>query len=207
MNKTERDGLVQYIDQVGGPVPSRINELTGMLGDAIGRVGDPVLRDELTRIHAALNDANLKIGDKLGETKGLLNQLRMKVLAFKVDDDAPTGGLDPVTPAGPPAGPIAVTPSGTDLPPLEPDGRNRTFLATPGTIYNATLAGPADRLGVSGDNGAIMWGDPTTNNRVGRYNNAASNNGAFKAGDKLSMGIPADRAPTYLIYSAMKYGG
>lgn len=197
MKASQRDDLIKLIDNTAGPVPSIISNALAVL--------EPFVAGMPTALAAwkTIRDANLKLGTSPGEelTKpGVILSLRQKVLALTVDEEPVV-----VAPPGPPSGKINVTPSGNKLPALDADGKDRTFLATPGTIYEAAITGPADRLGMSGDNGPVLFGCPGF--PTGQRSNAASENGHFIAGDKMYVGIPASRGPTNIIYSALKYGG
>lgn len=204
MLKTERDALIQVIDDVAGPVPSAISEQLRIMGEAIATLPAGSARNKLEVAQRAIIAANLKLGTSPGEeaTKpGVILLLRQKVLALSVDPEAPPV----VTPPAPPSGAILVTPSGTTLPALDPDGRNRTFLAMPGTLYDVAITGLADMLSMSCDNGPLVFG--TSHTAPGGYPNSASESGKFVAGDKMFVGIPASRPAANIIYSALKYAG
>lgn len=201
MTKSERDAIVAYIDQQAGPVPSLISDQLAIMDEVVGRMPTGEDRDKLRAVFQAILEANLQLGTSPGEeltNPGVILWLRQRVLALPVDEETP-----PVVTPGPPAGTIHVTPNGTVLPPLDPDGRNRSFLATPGTIYVAALTGPADRVSDSADGGMVNLG--VTGHGVGSYPHSALIDGRFVAGDTVFVGIPADRAQTNILYSALKY--
>lgn len=103
MTKAEQDALIAYIDNTAGLVPTEINTQTGIMGEVIGRMPAGPDRTTLANVHAALNAANLKIGDRIGESKGMLNTLRAMILAIAVEPVEP-----PAPPSGPPAGVLPV---------------------------------------------------------------------------------------------------
>ena len=107
MTKAEQDALIAYIDNTAGLVPTEINTQTGIMGEVIGRMPAGPDRTTLANVHAAINAANLKIGDRIGERKGMLNKLRDMILAIAVEPVEPPG------PGAPPAGVIPVNAVGT----------------------------------------------------------------------------------------------
>jgi hypothetical protein len=202
--------MVTYIDQVG-TVPSRINSAHAEASRLADRMPEPDRSLILAQIDVA-EKANQEIGAKLNpdgtvRERGMLLSLRESLMTLKTAiDNLPTEEEPPVDTRPPPLqGFIMETPVGTKLPPLHANSGNHAFPATPGTVYEVPLAGPADRVGMSADNGAIIWGAP--GQPVGQASNAASENGHFVAGDVMYVGIPVGRAPMNIIYSAMKYGG
>jgi hypothetical protein len=192
MKKSEQDAMVAYIDKVGGPVPGLVNEQTGRLGTLADLVRNGVkqdnlaLADELVDIQTKINDANLKIGDKLGEKKGLLNMLRAQVLGFSVEDD--TVVTPPSTGTG-----TKVTP-GADggLPDYVPGTGTHTFIGFPNTPYWFRCVNGGRNVSFQAGAAANEWCSIAVSDKPGKQPAIADGKGTvnvsfIKAGEYVCM--------------------